>query len=189
MQDMENGGLFDAVVASTEQKEAEDPLLQTYRRENTGCFWKGRCLRERISSFRAPQAQARLHCRRLWSSTFQRMKGSSASRIRLSWLSLSRTMSGYSIRRAAGVAAGREGAPESCLRMRPDRVLLQELRDGTAFYYIRNINSGHPGSITTVHADSPISHSSSSRFSLRNPKAEGTSTGTTSAICSRSRST
>lgn len=43
---------------------------------------------------------------------------------------------------------------ESSLRMRPDRVLLQELRDGTAFYYIRNINSGHPGSITTVHADS-----------------------------------
>lgn len=43
---------------------------------------------------------------------------------------------------------------ESCLRMRPDRILLQELRDGTAFYYIRNVNSGHPGSITTVHADS-----------------------------------
>lgn len=43
---------------------------------------------------------------------------------------------------------------ESSLRMRPDRVLLQELRDGTAFYYIRNVNSGHPGSITTVHADS-----------------------------------
>ncbi|NKJ09625.1 P-type DNA transfer ATPase VirB11 [Rhizobium sp. SG741] len=43
---------------------------------------------------------------------------------------------------------------ESCLRMRPDRILLQELRDGAAFYYIRNVNSGHPGSITTVHADS-----------------------------------
>jgi type IV secretion system protein VirB11 len=43
---------------------------------------------------------------------------------------------------------------ESCLRMRPDRILLQELRDGTAFYYLRNANSGHPGSITTVHADS-----------------------------------
>ncbi len=43
---------------------------------------------------------------------------------------------------------------ESSLRMRPDRILLQELRDGTAFYYIRNVNSGHPGSITTVHADS-----------------------------------
>jgi type IV secretion system protein VirB11 len=43
---------------------------------------------------------------------------------------------------------------ESCLRMRPDRILLQELRDGTAFFYLRNVNSGHPGSITTVHADS-----------------------------------
>ncbi|HAF81638.1 MAG TPA: P-type DNA transfer ATPase VirB11 [Brevundimonas sp.] len=43
---------------------------------------------------------------------------------------------------------------ESALRMRPDRVLLQELRDGTAFFFLRNVNSGHPGSITTVHADS-----------------------------------
>jgi type IV secretion system protein VirB11 len=43
---------------------------------------------------------------------------------------------------------------ESALRMHPDRILLQELRDGTAFYYLRNVNSGHPGSITTVHADS-----------------------------------
>jgi type IV secretion system protein VirB11 len=38
--------------------------------------------------------------------------------------------------------------------MRPDRILLQELRDGTAFFYLRNVNSGHPGSITTIHADS-----------------------------------
>ncbi|HBI19709.1 MAG TPA: P-type DNA transfer ATPase VirB11 [Brevundimonas sp.] len=43
---------------------------------------------------------------------------------------------------------------ESALRMRPDRILLQELRDGSAFFYLRNVNSGHPGSITTVHADS-----------------------------------
>ncbi len=43
---------------------------------------------------------------------------------------------------------------ESALRMRPDRILLQELRDGTAFLYLRNVNSGHPGSITTIHADS-----------------------------------
>jgi type IV secretion system protein VirB11 len=43
---------------------------------------------------------------------------------------------------------------ESALRMRPDRILLQELRDGTAFFYLRNVNSGHPGSITTIHADS-----------------------------------
>lgn len=44
---------------------------------------------------------------------------------------------------------------ESALRMRPDRVLLQELRDGSAFFYLRNVNSGHPGSITTIHANSP----------------------------------
>jgi type IV secretion system protein VirB11 len=43
---------------------------------------------------------------------------------------------------------------ESALRMRPDRILLAELRDGTAYHYLRNVNSGHPGSITTVHADS-----------------------------------
>ena len=29
--------------------------------------------------------------------------------------------------------------------MRPDRILLQELRDGTAFFYLRNVNTGHPG--------------------------------------------
>lgn len=51
-------------------------------------------------------------------------------------------------------SAGPKELLESCLRMRPDRILLQELRDGTAFYYVRNVNSGHPGSITTVHADS-----------------------------------
>ena len=54
-----------------------------------------------------------------------------------------------------GVAkVGPQELLESCLRMRPDRILLQELRDGTAFTYLRNVNSGHPGSITTVHADS-----------------------------------
>ncbi|UVC12453.1 P-type DNA transfer ATPase VirB11 (plasmid) [Rhizobium sp. TH2] len=56
---------------------------------------------------------------------------------------------------AQGISAvGPKDLLESCLRMRPDRILLQELRDGTAFYYVRNVNSGHPGSITTVHADS-----------------------------------
>ena len=43
---------------------------------------------------------------------------------------------------------------ESCLRMRPDRVLLAELRSEEAFDYLRNVNSGHPGSITSVHAAS-----------------------------------
>jgi len=44
---------------------------------------------------------------------------------------------------------------EACLRMKPDRILLAELRSDEAFYYVRNVNSGHPGSITSVHATSP----------------------------------
>jgi type IV secretion system protein VirB11 len=43
---------------------------------------------------------------------------------------------------------------ECCLRMRPDRILLAELRSEEAFDYLRNVNSGHPGSITSVHAAS-----------------------------------
>lgn len=45
---------------------------------------------------------------------------------------------------------------ESALRMKPERVFLAELiRGDEAFYYMRNVNSGHPGSITTMHANSP----------------------------------
>ncbi len=43
----------------------------------------------------------------------------------------------------------------ACLRLRPDRILLGELRGREAFAWLRAVNSGHPGSITTVHADSP----------------------------------
>lgn len=43
---------------------------------------------------------------------------------------------------------------EAALRLRPDRILLGELRGAEAFTFLRTINSGHPGSITTIHADS-----------------------------------
>jgi type IV secretion system protein VirB11 len=43
---------------------------------------------------------------------------------------------------------------ECSLRMKPDRILLAELRAEEAFDYLRNVNSGHPGSITSVHATS-----------------------------------
>jgi len=43
---------------------------------------------------------------------------------------------------------------ECCLRLKPDRILLAELRAEEAFDYLRNVNSGHPGSITSVHAAS-----------------------------------
>lgn len=41
------------------------------------------------------------------------------------------------------------------LRMRPDRIILGELRGPEAFAFLRAVNSGHPGSMTTIHADSP----------------------------------
>ena len=44
---------------------------------------------------------------------------------------------------------------QASLRMRPDRILLGELRGPEAYSFLRAVNSGHPGSITTVHADSP----------------------------------
>lgn len=44
---------------------------------------------------------------------------------------------------------------ECSLRFRPDRILLGELRGSEAYTYLRAINTGHPGSITTIHADSP----------------------------------
>ena len=40
------------------------------------------------------------------------------------------------------------------LRMRPDRIILGELRGEEAYSFLRAVNTGHPGSMTTVHADS-----------------------------------
>lgn len=39
------------------------------------------------------------------------------------------------------------------MRMRPDRIILGELRGVEAYAFLRAINTGHPGSMTTVHAD------------------------------------
>jgi type IV secretion system protein VirB11 len=47
-----------------------------------------------------------------------------------------------------------KGCMEACLRMKPDRIILAELRGDEAFYFIRNCASGHPGSITSCHAGS-----------------------------------
>jgi type IV secretion system protein VirB11 len=44
---------------------------------------------------------------------------------------------------------------EASLRLRPDRIMLAELRGEEAYYYCRNISSGHAGSITSIHAGSP----------------------------------
>jgi type IV secretion system protein VirB11 len=44
---------------------------------------------------------------------------------------------------------------EACLRLAPSRLIVGELRGAEAFGYLRAVNTGHPGSIATLHADNP----------------------------------
>lgn len=44
---------------------------------------------------------------------------------------------------------------KNSLRMRPDRIVVGEIRDGAALDMLQAMNTGHDGSITTVHANSP----------------------------------
>jgi type IV secretion system protein VirB11 len=43
----------------------------------------------------------------------------------------------------------------AALRMRPDRIILGEIRGKEAMTFLRAVNTGHPGSLCTIHADSP----------------------------------
>ena len=43
---------------------------------------------------------------------------------------------------------------EACMRSSPDRIFLSELRGAEAWEYLAALNTGHPGSITTIHANS-----------------------------------
>jgi len=43
----------------------------------------------------------------------------------------------------------------NALRMRPDRIVVGEVRDGAALDMLQAMNTGHDGSVTTVHANSP----------------------------------
>lgn len=63
---------------------------------------------------------------------------------------------------------------EASLRMRPDRVLMQELRDGAAFTYLRAVVAGHPGSITTCHADNAAGAFDALRLMVRQHPAGST---------------
>jgi type IV secretion system protein VirB11 len=46
---------------------------------------------------------------------------------------------------------------QASLRMRPDRIVLGELRGSEAVSFLRAINTGHPGSFSTIHANTPAS--------------------------------
>lgn len=66
---------------------------------------------------------------------------------------------------AVGLVAARSALGESeitaedlliaSLRMRPDRIILGEMRGKEALTFLRSVNTGHPGSMSTIHADSP----------------------------------
>ncbi len=59
--------------------------------------------------------------------------------------------------------AGPDGSPEirardlvrNALRMRPDRIIVGEVRSGEAIDMLQAMNTGHMGSLTTLHANSP----------------------------------
>jgi pilus assembly protein CpaF len=56
---------------------------------------------------------------------------------------------------------GKEGAltirdlVKGTLRMRPDRIVVGEIRDGSALDMLQAMNTGHDGSLTTVHSNNP----------------------------------
>lgn len=58
-----------------------------------------------------------------------------------------------------GSVTGRVSSQESlaaCMRLSMDRILLAELRGDEAWDYLNSLNTGHPGSITTTHANNAI---------------------------------
>lgn len=59
----------------------------------------------------------------------------------------------YTHEEDGGTRVSSKQALAACLRMKPDRILLAELRGDEAWEFIKSINTGHPGSITTMHAN------------------------------------
>ena len=61
--------------------------------------------------------------------------------------------------KARGVEGGGEinarDLVRNCLRMRPDRIIVGEVRSGEALDMLQAMNTGHDGSLTTLHANSP----------------------------------
>jgi type IV secretion system protein VirB11 len=50
---------------------------------------------------------------------------------------------------------GADDLLQAALRLRPDRIVLGELRGHEAVTFLRAINTGHPGSFSTIHANTP----------------------------------
>ncbi|NSL21160.1 MULTISPECIES: P-type DNA transfer ATPase VirB11 [Agrobacterium tumefaciens complex] len=71
-------------------------------------------------------------------------------------------------------AVSAEHLLQASLRMRPDRILLGEMRDDAAWAYLSEVVSGHPGSISTIHGANPI-QGFKKLFSLVKSSAQGAS--------------
>ncbi|MBB4145997.1 Flp pilus assembly CpaF family ATPase [Rhizobium rhizoryzae] len=46
---------------------------------------------------------------------------------------------------------------KSTIRLRPDCILVDEVRDGAALTLLKACNTGHPGGITTIHSNTAMS--------------------------------
>jgi type IV secretion system protein TrbB len=46
---------------------------------------------------------------------------------------------------------------KSTMRLRPDRIIVGEVRDGAALTLLKAWNTGHPGGVTTIHSNSALS--------------------------------
>lgn len=57
--------------------------------------------------------------------------------------------------RKEGSARDAEALLQASLRLRPDRIVVGELRGAEAFTFLEAINTGHGGSISTIHAETP----------------------------------
>lgn len=63
------------------------------------------------------------------------------------------------VRLMFGDGPGRVTAEEclaACMRLSPDRIFLAELRGSEAWEYVQSLNTGHPGSVTTTHANGAV---------------------------------
>ncbi len=177
LEDLAKDGLFANVTHAGKGGSADRRIVDLHRNGAYAEFLREAVLRARTSYFGERRGQVRRHSPRRSCVIFRSMSGSSLSKIRRNSLSRSRTMCGCSILREgrgfANISA--KELLESCLRMRPDRILLQELRDGTGILLHSQRQFRHPGSITTVHSDCAALAFEQLTLLVRNQRAPGTS--------------